>query len=86
MSWVSQSTACDGKATVWGMWITSSLPLLPDPLWPGWAVHDKVLSMGSTWTVQSWNRIIIIIIIVIIIKIWNHTAGCWLYNIEVIDK
>ena len=40
----------DGKATVmldfWGIRSTSSLPFLPDPLWPGVVAPDRVLSMG----------------------------------------
>ena len=32
---------------LWGMWSTSSLPLLPGPLWPGVVVPDKVLSMDQ---------------------------------------
>ena len=30
---------------VWAMWITSSLPSLPGPLWPRVVAPDKVLSM-----------------------------------------
>ena len=33
---------------VWGMQSTSSLPLLPGPLWPGEVAPDRVLSMGQT--------------------------------------
>ena len=29
-----------------GMWSTPSLPLLPGPLWPEMAAHDRALSMG----------------------------------------
>ena len=32
---------------LWGMWSTSSLPLLPDPLWPGVVAPDRILSMGQ---------------------------------------
>ena len=33
---------------LWGMRSTSSLPLLPDPLWPGLVAPDRVLlSMGQ---------------------------------------
>ena len=31
----------------WGMWNTSSLPLVLGPLWPGVVAPDKVLSMGQ---------------------------------------
>ena len=41
----------DGEAPVvlelWGIWNTSSLPLLPGPLWPGVVAPDWVLSMGQ---------------------------------------
>ena len=30
----------------WGIWSTSSLPLLPGPLWPSAVAPDKALSMG----------------------------------------
>ena len=40
----------DGEAPVilvfWGMWITPSMTLLPDPLGPGVVAPDRVLSMG----------------------------------------
>ena len=32
---------------LWGMWITSSLPLLPGPLWHGMVAPDRVLSMDQ---------------------------------------
>ena len=32
---------------LWGMWSTSSLQLLPDPLLPGGVASDKVLSMDQ---------------------------------------
>ena len=31
---------------LWGMRSSSSLPLLPGPLWPGMVVPDRALSMG----------------------------------------
>ena len=31
---------------LWGMRSTSSLPLLPGPLWPGVVAPDRALSMG----------------------------------------
>ena len=31
---------------LWGMWSTSSLSLLPGPLWPGVAASNRVLSMS----------------------------------------
>ena len=40
----------DGKAPVleiWGLWSTSSLPLLPGPLWPRVVAPDTVLSMDQ---------------------------------------
>ena len=41
----------DGEVPVilelWGMWVTSSFPLLPGPLWPGMVAPDRVLSMGQ---------------------------------------
>ena len=40
----------DGEAPVmefWGMWSTSSLPLIPGQLWPGVVAPDKILSMGQ---------------------------------------
>ena len=41
----------DGKVPVvlelWGMRSTPSLPLLPDPLWPGVVAPDRVLSMDQ---------------------------------------
>ena len=40
----------DGEVLVtlelWGMWSTTSLPSLPDPLWPGVVAPDRILSMG----------------------------------------
>ena len=40
----------DGEVPVmlglWGMQSTSSLPLLPGPLWPGMVASDRALSMG----------------------------------------
>ena len=40
----------DGMASVMlkfgGMWITSSLPLLPGSLWPGMVTPDRILWMG----------------------------------------
>ena len=40
----------DGEVPVmlelWGMWITPSLLLLPDPLWPRAVAPDTVLSVG----------------------------------------
>ena len=39
----------DGQVPVilelWGMWSTSSLPSLPDPLWLGVVAADRILSM-----------------------------------------
>ena len=32
---------------LWGMWITPSLPLLPNPLWPGEVAPEKVLSIDQ---------------------------------------
>ena len=32
---------------LWGMWRTSSLPLLPDPLWLGVVVPERVRFMGQ---------------------------------------
>ena len=32
---------------LWGMWSTTSLPLLPDPLWLGVVAPDGALSMGK---------------------------------------
>ncbi len=32
---------------IWGMQSTPSLPLLPDPLWPGMVAPDRTLSMGQ---------------------------------------
>ena len=32
---------------LWGMLSTSSLPLLPGPLWAGVVALDRVLSMGQ---------------------------------------
>ena len=41
----------DGEASVmlelWGTQNTSSLPLLPGPLWPGVVAPDRVISMGQ---------------------------------------
>ena len=40
----------DGEAPameIWGMSSTSSLPLLPGPLWPGVLATDRVLSIGQ---------------------------------------
>ena len=31
---------------LWGMRSTSSLPLLPDPFWPGVVAFDRAISMG----------------------------------------
>ena len=42
---------------LWGMWSTSSLPLLPYLLWSGLIATDRVLSMGQmglTEIVVSW--------------------------------
>ena len=40
----------DGEVPVmlehWGMWRTTSLPMLPGPLWPGIVAPDRTLSMG----------------------------------------
>ena len=41
----------DGEAPalkIWGMWSTTSLPLLPGPLWPGVVAPDSILYMGQT--------------------------------------
>ena len=32
---------------LWGIWSIPSLPLLPDPLWPGVVALDRVLSMSQ---------------------------------------
>ena len=32
---------------IWGVWITTSLPLLPDPLWSGVVVFVRVPFMGQ---------------------------------------
>ena len=32
---------------LWGMRSTTSLPLIPGPLWPGVLAPDRVLSMGD---------------------------------------
>ena len=32
---------------LWGMWSTSSVPLLPGPIWAAVVAPDKVLSMGQ---------------------------------------
>ena len=41
----------DGEASVmldfWGVWSTSSLPLLPGPLWLRMVAPDRLLSMGQ---------------------------------------
>ena len=60
----------DGEVTVmlelWGMLSTSSLPMLPSPLYPGVVVPDRVLSMGPieqngllelNWI--AWNRTVL---------------------------
>ena len=61
----------DGEVPVmlelWGMQSTPSLPSLPDPLWPGVVVPDRVLSMGQielncvlmlNWI--AWNRTVFV--------------------------
>ena len=61
------SKQSDGEVPVmlelWQMWSTSSLPLLPGPLWPRMVAPDRVLSMSQielncvlmlNWIV--WNR------------------------------
>ena len=40
---------------VWRMWSTSSLPLLPGPLWPRVVAPDKGLNYGSNRTVWYSN-------------------------------
>ena len=43
-------TPFDGEAQaveLWGIWSTSSFPLLPDPLWLGVVASDRVLSIGQ---------------------------------------
>ena len=60
----------DGEVPVmvelWGMRCTSSLPLLPGPLWPGVVAPDRVHSMGQielncvlmlNWI--TWNRTVL---------------------------
>ena len=40
----------DSKAVVldlYGMWSTSSLPLLPGPFWPGVVAPERILSMDQ---------------------------------------
>ena len=41
----------DGEVPVmmelWGMWSSSSLPLLPGSLWPRVVAYDRVLSIGQ---------------------------------------
>ena len=47
--WICIKQTVD-EATVLNIWeipSTPSLPLLPDPLWPGVVTPDKVLSMGQ---------------------------------------
>ena len=48
---MSDTKKFDGEVPVmlelWGMWSTPSLPLLPDPLWSGVVVPDRVLSLGQ---------------------------------------
>ena len=42
--------AADGEGLaleIWGMWGTTSLPLLPGPFWLGVVAPDKGLSMGQ---------------------------------------
>ena len=45
---------------LWGIRSTSSLPLLPGPLWPGVVAPDRALSMGTNRTdgilMLNWNR------------------------------
>ena len=49
-SYFSDAKESDGEVLVmlelWGMQNTSSLPLLPCPLWPRVAAPDRILSMG----------------------------------------
>ena len=49
----------DGEAPalkIWGMQSTPSLPLLPDPLWPGVASLDRVLFMGQIEQTMCANK------------------------------
>ena len=46
---------------LWGMRGTPSLPLLPDPFWPGEVASDRVLSMGKIELFKldsnTWNHL-----------------------------
>ena len=47
---LGRSKSFDGKAPVldiWGILSTPSLPLLPDPLWPGVVAPESVQSVGQ---------------------------------------
>ena len=66
---------------VWGMQSTSSLPLLPDPLWAGVVAPDRVLSMGQielncvlmlNWI--DWNRSVLKFMLNWIV--WKRTVLC----------
>ena len=37
---------------LWGMWSTPSLPLPPDPLWPGVVAPDKGPVKGTVLTLR----------------------------------
>ena len=77
----------DGEATVMlglrGIRITSSLPLLPGPLWRGVAAPDTTLSMGQielncililNWI--TWNRTVLTFNCVFTLNwiVWNRTV------------
>ena len=58
---------------VWGMWNTSSLPLLSGPLWFEGVMPVRVLSISQIKLFNYLQRIVVV---------WHHTAKCKLFVLD----